>query len=82
MVCGMMNDAPADVIVPNWDLGKSVAFISLLHHRLIKASSLKCVTVQSSAWVSEVMKHASIEQGWSCIPLAVETYGCWRVNCS
>ena len=41
-----------------------------------------CVTAGSSAQVSEQRKHASndvkcSELGWSCIPFAVETYGCW-----
>ena len=27
---------PADVLVPNWDLGNLQLLISLLHHRLIK----------------------------------------------
>ena len=34
---------PADVLVPNWDMGKPAALISLLHHRLIKAYSMKRV---------------------------------------
>ena len=34
---------PADVLVPNWDLGKPEAFDPLLHHHLIKAFSMKRV---------------------------------------
>ena len=44
-----------------------------------------CVTAGSSARVSEQRKHAfndvnCSELGWSCIPLAVETYGCWKAE--
>ena len=74
---------PADVLVPNWDLGKPAAFdltvASPLNQSILNEA---CVTAGSSAWVSEQRKHASndikcSELGWSCIPLAVETYGCW-----
>ena len=91
---------PADVLVPNWDLGKPAAFdltvASPLNQRILNEA---CVTAGSSARVSEQRKHASMtagssarvseqrkhasndvkcsELGWSCIPLAVETYGCW-----
>ena len=74
---------PADVLVPNWDLGKPAAFdltvASPLNQSILNEV---CVTAGSSARVSEQRKHASndvkcSELGWSCIPLAVETYGCW-----
>ena len=74
---------PADVLVPNWDLGKPAAFdltvASPLNQSILNEA---CVTAGSSARVSEQRKHASndvkcSELGWSCIPLAVETYGCW-----
>ena len=73
---------PADVLVPNWDLGKPVVFdltvASLLNQSILNEA---CVTVGSSARVSEQRRHASndvkcSELGWSCLPLAVETYGC------
>ena len=74
---------PADVLVPNWDLGKPAAFdltvASPLNQSILNEA---CVTPGSSARVSEQRKHASndvkcSELGWSCIPLAVETFGCW-----
>ena len=74
---------PADVLVPNWDLGKPAAFdltvASPLNQSILNEA---CVTAGSSARVSEQRKHASndvkcSELGWSCISLAVETYGCW-----
>ena len=73
---------PADVLVPNWDLGKPAAFdltaASPLNQSILNEA---CVTAGSSARVSEQRKHASnyvkcSELGCSCIPLAVETYSC------
>ena len=77
------NTRPADVLVPNWDLGKPAAFdltvASPLNQSILNEA---CVTAGSSARVSKQRKHASndvkcSELGWSCILLAVETYGCW-----
>ena len=74
---------PADVLVPKWDLGKPAAFdltvVSLLNQSILTET---CKTAGSSAQVSEQRKHAVYdakcsELGRSCIPLAVETYGCW-----
>ena len=93
---------PADVLVPNEDLGKPAAFdLTVASHFNQSILTEVCVTVGSSAQVSEQRKHASnnvkcSELGWPCIPLAVETYGCWvaealsrlashlaaRLNCS
>ena len=51
---------PADVLVPNWDLGKPAAFdltvASLLNQSILNEA---CVTAGSSAQVSEQRKHAS-----------------------
>ena len=68
--------------MPNWDLGKPAAFdltvASPLNQSILNEA---CATPGSSARVSEQRKHASnvkcSELGWSCISLAVETYGCW-----
>ena len=74
---------PADVLAPNWDLGKPAAFDFTVASPLNQSiPNEACVTAGSSARVSEQRKHASnnvkwSELGWSCIPLAVETYGCW-----
>ena len=83
---GLGNDErctqPDNVLVPNWDLGKPAAF-DLTVASLLNPSILNevCTTAGSSALVSEQRKHASndvkcSELGWSCIPLAVETYDC------
>ena len=51
---------PADVLVPNWDLGKPAAFdltvASPLNQNILNGA---CVTAGSSARVSEQRKHAS-----------------------
>ena len=75
---------PADVLVPNWDLGKPAAFDLTVTSPLNPITlNEACVTARSSAQISEQKKHASndakcSELGWACIPLAVDTYGCWR----
>ena len=74
---------PADVLVPNWDLGKPAAFdlsvTSTLHSSVLLEAS---VTAGSAALAAENRKHNSNDRkceelGWVCIPLVVETYGCW-----
>ena len=74
---------PADVLVPNWDLGKPAAFdlsvTSTLHPSVLLEASM---TAGSAALVAENRKHKyndrkCEELGWVCIPLVVETYGCW-----
>ena len=51
---------PANVLVPNWDLGKPAAFdltdASPLNQSILNEA---CMTVGSSAQVSEQRKHAS-----------------------
>ena len=73
----------ADVLVPNWDLGKPAAFdlsvTSTLHSSVLQKAS---VTASSAALAAENRKHNSNDRkceelGWICIPLVVETYGCW-----
>ena len=77
------NSRPADFLVPNWTLGKPAAFdltvVSPLNsNTLIEAGT----TSGSAAGKAEVRKHNANdpkcrELGWVCIPLAVESYGCW-----
>ena len=74
---------PADVLIPNWSLGKPVALdltvTSPLNAEIISEAS---VTAGSAAYAAEQRKHVANdhkcnELGWVCIPLAVELYGCW-----
>ena len=76
------QSCPADVLVPNWDLGKPAAFdlsvTSTLYPSVLLEASM---TAGSTALVAENRKHKyndrkCEELGWVCIPLVVETYGC------
>ena len=77
------QSCPADVLVPNWDLGKPAAFdlsvTSTLHSIVLLEASM---TAGSAALVAENRKHNTNDRkceelGRVCIPLVVETYGCW-----
>ena len=74
---------PADVLVPNWVLGKPAAFdlsvTSTLNAQIFQEA---CVTAGSAALAAQILKHRVNDErcwdlGWACIPLVVETYGCW-----
>ena len=67
----------------NWHLGKLAAFdltiTSPLNPTTLTEAGVRC---GSSALVAEERKHNAndpkcAELGWVCIPLAVESYGCW-----
>eukprot|EP00731_Ephydatia_muelleri_P036192 Em0213g5a len=77
---------PADVLVPDWVLGKPAAFditvTSLLNPSTFTEAS---VMAGSAALAAEQRKHHAndakcSELGWNCIPLAVESYGCWGIE--
>ena len=74
---------PADILVQNWEFGKPAALdftvTSPLNPNTLNGAS---VTAGSAASAAEARKHATNDAkcnrlGWVCIPLAVETYGCW-----
>ena len=74
---------PADILVQNWEFGKPAALdftvTSPLNPTTLNEAS---VTAGSAASAAEPRKHATNDAkcnrlGWVCIPLAVETYGCW-----
>ena len=77
------NSRPADILVPNWVIGKPAAFdlkvVSPLNSNTLNEAG---ATSGSAAGKAEARKHNANdhrcrELGWVCIPLAVETYGCW-----
>ncbi|KAL5483977.1 hypothetical protein EMCRGX_G020399 [Ephydatia muelleri] len=77
------NTRPADVLAPNWSLGKPAAFdltiTSPLNPSILSEAG---VMAGSAALVAECHKHdlndpKCSELSWKCTPLAVETYGCW-----
>eukprot|EP00731_Ephydatia_muelleri_P016355 Em0009g779a len=71
------------VLVPNWDLGKPAAFDLSITSTLQSSALLEAsVMAGSTALLAENRKHNNShkkcdELGWACIPLVVETYGCW-----
>ena len=74
---------PADVLIPNWELGKPAA-IDLCVTSPLNSNTLQvaCVTPNSAAMQAEQRKHHSNdakceELGWVCISLVVESYGSW-----
>ena len=76
---------PADVLVPNF-LGKPAAF-DLSVTSTLNAQSFQeaCVTAGSAALAAQIRKHRVNDEmcrelGWVCIPLVVETYGCWGTD--
>ena len=86
MGCGAGSDSqsrPADVLVPNWDLGKPAAFELSVTSMLQSSALLEAsVTAGSAAQLAENRKLNNSDKkcdelGWACIPLVVETYGCW-----
>ena len=73
---------PADILVPNWVLGKPAAYdlpvTSTLNAQIFQEV---CVTAGSAALAAQIRKHRLNDErcwelGWVCIPLVVEIYGC------
>ena len=78
-----LHSRPSDVLVNNWHLGKPAAFdltvTSPLNPITLTEVGVRC---GSSALFAEARKHNAndskcAELGWVCIPLAVESNGCW-----
>ena len=68
---GHVNSCPADIFVQGWEVTVAIT----------EASAV----VGAAAFAAELRKHAANdpkckELGWFCIPLAVETYGTYRVK--
>ena len=74
---------PADVLVPDWMLGKPAAFDITITSPLNPSTFTEgSVTAGSAALAAEQRKHNANDEkcselGWKCFPLAVESYGCW-----
>ncbi|KAL5510402.1 hypothetical protein EMCRGX_G005940 [Ephydatia muelleri] len=74
---------PADVLAANWMMGKPAAFDFTVTSPLTSSNLPEAsVTAGSAAFAPEERKHKAndskcAELGWVCIPIAVETYGCW-----
>ena len=73
---------PADLLVPNWVLGKPAAFDLSVTSPLNPTTLLEAsVTTGVAALTTELKKHSSDtkykELDWVCVPLVVESYGAW-----
>ena len=79
----MYHTRPANVLVQNWVGGKPAAFDFTVTSPLIpKTLGQSSIRSGFAAELAETRKHQSnnakcSELGWSCLPLAVETYGNW-----
>ena len=77
---------PADILIPHWDLGKPAALDLTVTSTLNSSTLMEAgVTSGSAALAAEVCKHNAndakcSELGWTCIPIAVKTYGCAGVQ--
>ena len=76
------NNRPADILGPNWMIGKPAA-LDLMVVSPLNSKTLNEVgaTGGSAARIAEARNHSTNDRkcrelGWVCIPLAVETYGC------
>ena len=73
------------IIIPHWDLGKLAALDLTVTSTLNSSTLMEAGVTSGSAALAanaEVRKHNAndakcSELGWTCIPIAVETYGCW-----
>ena len=74
---------PADILIAGWDRGKPVALDITIASPLCPAIlGESCQQAGAAVLAAETHKLHSNgpkcqELGWSCIPLAVETYGNW-----
>ena len=81
-----VNSRPADVLVQGWDRGKPAAFDVTVASPLTPVTLNNASTsVGAAAYAAELRKHLANdtrcqELGWTCIPLAVETYGNWGME--
>eukprot|EP00731_Ephydatia_muelleri_P009104 Em0004g1442a len=74
---------PADILLPNWFLGRTAALDVSITSPLNPVTLLEAgVSATTAAQATEARKHQAndpkcSELGWVCIPMVVETYGAW-----
>ena len=77
------HSRPADILLPNWALGKPAAFdISVTSPLNPKILSVAGLSAGAAALSTEERKHTENDPkcnalGWCCIPLVAESYGAW-----
>ncbi|KAL5475986.1 hypothetical protein EMCRGX_G025878 [Ephydatia muelleri] len=82
MVEGSWISRPADVLVDGWDRAKPAAFDVTVTSPLTPVTLNEASLHEGAAALAADRKHAANDArcqalGWSCIPLAVETFGNW-----
>eukprot|EP00731_Ephydatia_muelleri_P010406 Em0005g992a len=74
---------PADILLPNWFLGRTAALDVSIPSPLNPVTLLEAgVLATAAAQATEARKHQAndpkcSELGWVCVPMVVETYGAW-----
>ena len=74
---------PADVLIPNWVMGRTAALDVSVTSPLNPQTLLEAgVTATAAALTTEERKHDEndpkcSELGWVCIPVVAESYGAW-----
>ena len=77
------HSRPADILLPNWALGKPAAFdISVTSPLNPKIISVVGLSAGAAALSTEERKHTESDPkrnvlGWCCVPLVTESYGAW-----
>ena len=74
---------PADILLPNWFLGRTAALDVSITSPLNPVNLLEAgVSATAAAQATESRKHHTNDPkcsdlGWVCVPMVVETYGAW-----
>ena len=74
---------PADILLPNWFLGRTVVLDVSITSPLNPVNLLEAgVSATAAAQATESRKHQGNDPkcsdlGWVCVPIVVETYGAW-----
>ena len=74
---------PADILLPNWFLGRTAALDVSITSPLNSVTLLEAgVLATAAAQATEYRKHQANDAkcsdlGWVCVPMVVETYGAW-----
>ena len=74
---------PADILLPNWFLGRTAALDVSITSLLNPVTLLEAaVSATAGAQATEFRIHQAndpkcSELGWVCVPMVVETYGAW-----
>eukprot|EP00731_Ephydatia_muelleri_P032951 Em0024g495a len=75
---------PADILLPNWFLGRTAALDVSITSPLNPVILLEArVSATAGAQATESRKHQANDPkcsdlGWVCVPMVIETYGAWE----